>query len=166
MELVTPGFGLFFWMLISFLLVVLVLKKFAWKPILSALREREKAIEDALLSAEKAKEERDQLEAEHRKIINETKQERDAILREARELKNQIIQEAKEKAEQESKKIVAATSTSIQNEKLAAVAEIRSEISKLSVEIAEKVLMGELDNNEKQEQLIKGYVKNFNFNHN
>lgn len=155
MELVTPAFGLVFWMSITFLTVLLLLKKFAWKPILNMIKEREESIEKALSSAEKAKNEMASLNASNEKILSDAKLERDALLKEARELKESMINEAKGKASAEADKIVAAARETIANEKLAAITELKNQVATLSIEVAEKVLRQSLANDEKQ----KAYVK-------
>ncbi len=155
MELVTPAFGLVFWMLITFLTVLFLLKKFAWKPILNMIKEREESIEKALSSAEKAKNEMASLKASNEKILSDAKLERDALLKEARELKEGIINEAKGKATAEADKIVSAARETINNEKMAAITELKNQVATLSIEIAEKVLRQQLASDEKQ----KAYVK-------
>jgi F-type H+-transporting ATPase subunit b len=155
MELVTPAFGLVFWMSITFLTVLLLLKKFAWKPILNMIKEREESIEKALSSAEKAKNEMASLKASNEKILSDAKLERDALLKEARELRESMINEAKGKASAEADKIVAAARETIANEKLAAITELKNQVATLSIEVAEKVLRQSLANDEKQ----KAYVK-------
>ncbi|MBL0046971.1 MAG: F0F1 ATP synthase subunit B [Bacteroidetes bacterium] len=155
MELVTPAFGLVFWMLITFLTVLFLLKKFAWKPILNMIKEREESIEKALSSAEKAKNEMASLKASNEKILSDAKLERDALLKEARELKEGIINDAKGKATAEADKIVSAARETINNEKMAAITELKNQVATLSIEIAEKVLRQQLASDEKQ----KAYVK-------
>lgn len=155
MELVTPAFGLVFWMSITFLTVLFLLKKFAWKPILNMIKEREESIEKALSSAEKAKNEMASLKSSNEKILNDARLERDVILKEARELRESMINEAKGKATQEADKIVSAARETINNEKMAAITELKNQVATLSIEIAEKVLRQQLASDEKQ----KAYVK-------
>lgn len=155
MELVTPAFGLVFWMLITFLIVLFLLKKFAWKPILNMIKEREESIENALSSAEKAKKEMASLQSSNEKILSDARLERDVILKEARELREGMINEAKGKATAEADKIVAAARETINNEKMAAITELKNQVATLSIEIAEKVLGQHLATDEKQ----KAYVK-------
>mgnify|MGYP001289259783 CR=1 FL=1 len=155
MELVTPAFGLVFWMSISFLTVLILLKKFAWKPILQMIKEREESIESALSSAEKAKQEMASLKSSNEKILSDARMERDTMLKEAREIRENLIQEAKGKASAEADKIVSAARETIQNEKMAAITELKNQVATLSIEIAEKVLRQHLSNDEKQ----KAYVK-------
>ena len=155
MELVTPSFGLVFWMLITFLIVLFLLKKFAWKPILNMIKEREESIENALSSAEKAKNEMAMLKSSNEKILSDARIERDVILKEGRELKESMINEAKGKATAEADKIVTAARETINNEKMAAITELKNQVATLSIEIAEKVLRQQLASDEKQ----KAYVK-------
>lgn len=155
MELVTPAFGLVFWMSISFLTVLFLLKKFAWKPILNMIKEREESIENALSSAEKAKNEMASLKASNEKILNDARMERDNMLKEAREIKESMINDAKAKASAEADKIVTAARETINNEKMAAITELKNQVATLSIEIAEKVLRQHLSSDEKQ----KAYVK-------
>ncbi len=155
MELVTPAFGLVFWMLVTFLIVLVLLKKFAWKPILNMIKEREESIENALSAAEKAKNEMASLKSSNEKILSDARLERDAMLKEARELKEGMINEAKGKAAAEAEKIVASARETINNEKMAAITELRNQVAILSIEIAEKVIRQELASDEKQ----KAYVK-------
>ena len=163
MELVTPAFGLIFWMSITFLTVLFLLKKFAWKPILTMIKEREESIEKALSSAEKAKNEMASLKASNEKILNDAKLERDVMLKEARELKEGMINEAKGKATVEADKIVAAARETINNEKMAAITELKNQVAILSVEIAEKILKEELSSADKQRELVSAYLKEAEF---
>lgn len=153
MDLVTPSIGLLFWTTLVFILLVVLLGKFAWKPILKAVKERETNISDALESATKAKNEMAQLKASNEKLLNEARAERDQMLKEARDQKKSLIEEAKTEAKVEADKIVAAARESIEGEKAAALAEIKSHVAELSIEIAEKVLAGKLDTEEKQKEL-------------
>jgi len=165
MELVKPAIGLLFWMCVSFGIVLFILKKFAWKPILQALKDRETSISDALNSAQKAKEEMLALQAGNEKILNEARAERDTILKLAREAKETIIGEAKTKATSEANKIVAQARETINNEKMAAITELKNQVATLSIEIAEKILKTELSSDEKQKALVKNLldeVKNLN----
>ena len=135
MELVTPGLGLIFWMVISFSVILFILKKYAWKPILNALKEREITIDTALKSADKAKEEMEQLKADNEKIFKEAKNERDNLLKDARQVKDKIISEAKLKANSDVKKIIADARGKIESEKEAALAEIKNQVAGFSIEI-------------------------------
>lgn len=164
MDLVLPSFGLIFWMTITFLIVFLLLRKMAWKPILKALGDREKSIQDALDAAEKAKEEMAQLQANNEKILLEARNERDKLLKEARETKDSIIAEAKGKAQQEAEKIVQSARETIQTEKLAAMTELKNQVASLSIEIAEKIIKSELSSDEKQKALVKTMLNDVSLN--
>jgi F-type H+-transporting ATPase subunit b len=164
MELVTPSFGLVFWMSTSFLIVLFLLKKFAWKPILNMIKEREESIEQALKMAEKAKHEMASLKSSNEKIISDARLERDTMLKEARELKESMINEAKSKASAEADKIVAAARETIQNEKMAAITELKNQVATLSIEIAEKVLRQELSSDDKQKSYVKQLLEEVKLN--
>ena len=132
--------GLIIWTTIIFTLLLIVLKKFAWKPILRAVDERNNSIEQALKSAEKAKKEMEMLNADNERILTEAKKERDSLLKEAREIKEQIINDARAKANSESDKILDSAKEQIANEKMKAITELKNSVGMLSIEIAEKVL--------------------------
>ena len=155
MELVTPAIGLIFWTTVVFSLLVLLLKKFAWKPILSAVDERNKSIKDSLAQAEKARSEISELTANNEKIIAQAKVDRDIILKEARDMKNEIISEAKDKASKEADKIVTTAKEQISNEKMKAMTELKNHVADLSIDMAEKILKLELSDVAKQKELIK-----------
>lgn len=154
MELITPGIGLLFWMLLAFSLVLLILKKFAWKPILNALKDRENSIEQALRAADKAKEQMAKMQADNEKILAEARLERDKLIKEARELKDQIIGDARQKAVEEGNKMIDAARHVIQNERAAAVDQIREMVASLSVDIAQKLLQKQLEDEKSQKELI------------
>jgi len=155
MELVTPGLGLLFWMLLSFILVLYLLKKFAWKPILKALHDREENIQKALDSAELAREEMKQLKADNEMIMQEAREERDLLLQDARDAKDKMIAEAKEQAQQETQKIVKAARMKIRNEKAAAIEDIKNQVASLSIEMTEKILKKKLADHKEQKELIR-----------
>jgi F-type H+-transporting ATPase subunit b len=159
MELVSPSVGTIFWMLLFFSFILLILKKFAWKPILNSLKDREKTIGDALHSAELAKEEMAKLKADNQKILAEARQERDLLMKEARAMKDKIIQDAQEQAQQEANKIVEAARHSIENEKKSAINDIKTQIALLSVTVAEKIIREKLDGNSKHNDLIDSLLK-------
>lgn len=159
MELVTPAIGLIFWTTVVFTLLVLLLKKFAWKPILSAVDERNKSIKDSLAQAEKARSEMSELTASNEKIIAQAKVDRDVILKEARDMKNEIISEAKDKANKEAEKLVSTAKEQILNEKMKALTELKNHIADLSIEMAEKILSSELSDVAKQKELVKKALK-------
>jgi len=149
------GFGLFFWALIIFVGLVLLLKKFAWKPILDAVNEREEGIKNALLSAENAKKEMQNLKSDNEKLLADARAERDAMIKEAREIKEKMITDAKSEAQVQGAKMIEQAKASIESEKNAALAELKSQVSGLSVEIAEKLLKAELSNKESQSALVE-----------
>lgn len=155
MEFVTPGFGLVFWTAITFLILLFILRKFAWKPILGAVSDREEGIKNALASAEEAKKEMQNLKADNERILKEARVERDAMLKEAREIKDKMISDAKEQASEEAGKIIKQAQASIESEKQAAIADLKKQVATLSVEIAEKVVRKELSGKEKQLDLVE-----------
>jgi len=155
MDLVTPDIGLIFWTTVSFAILYFILAKFAWKPILGAVNERENSIKDALSAAEKAKEEMVNLKADNEKILNEAKLQRESLLKEAREIKSKIIADAESEATEKANKLVEAAKTAIENEKSAAMKELQNTVVDLSLNIAEKLLSKELDNKEKQLENIQ-----------
>ncbi len=164
MELVTPHIGLIFWMTLSFSIVVWILGKFAWKPIMKALKEREESIENALNAAEKAKEEMSNLVFSNEQLMKEAKNERDTMLRDAKKISDQIVGEAKNKAETEANRIVQSAKENIHFEKMAALTELKNQIAILSIEIAEKVIKEDLSTNEKQKDLVKKLLNEIHFN--
>ncbi len=164
MELITPDIGLLFWMLISFTTVLLVLKKFAWKPILRALKNREQSIDSALKSADKAKNELEHLKANHAKMIEEARKEQDKVMAEARDIKAQIIADAKKQATEEANKIIQSAKESIEKEKTMAFKELKNQIANLSVDIAEKILRQKLKSDKNQEELVDTMIKEIKMN--
>ena len=164
MELVTPGLGLLFWQALIFLIVLFILSRYAWKPILGSLKEREASIDSALQAANQARQEMANLQATNEQLLIETRTERDRILRAAQVSSEKIIQEAREKAQSEGNRILAETQQSIRNERQAAMADIRKEIVNLSVEIAEKLLRKELQNQDAQKALVSDLVKDAQLN--
>ena len=164
MELVKPEFGLIFWMTLSFLIVFFLLKKFAWKPILASLKERETSIEDALNSAKKARDEVSNMKTENERILQEARNERDVLLKKARETKDQIVNEARSKAQVEADRIITIARETINNEKMAAITELKNQVATLSIEIAEKVIRQQLSTDEKQKALVKDLLKDVKLN--
>lgn len=164
MGLVTPGIGLVFWTTLSFLVVLFLLRKFAWKPILTALREREESITEALKAADKAKFEMAELKAGNKKLLNEARAERDELLKEARETKTKIIADAKVAAQQEAGKIIRMAQETIENEKKAAISELKDQVAALSIDIAQKILKSELKDKKKQDELVHGSIQDFKLN--
>ena len=164
MGLVTPGIGLIFWTTLSFLVVLFLLKKMAWKPILTALKEREESITKALAAADKAKFEMAELKAGNKKLVNEARSEREQMLKEARETKNKLITDAKEMATDEANKIIKSAHETIKTEKEAAIAELKNQVSQLSIDIAEKILKNELKDPSKHDELVKNSINEFKLN--
>ncbi|MEK6614532.1 MAG: F0F1 ATP synthase subunit B [Bacteroidota bacterium] len=162
--LLSPAYGLIIWTLFAFLIVLFLLKKFAWKPILKALDEREQSIQDALDAAGKAREEMASLKSDHEKIIIQARNDRDTILKEAREIKDKMILEAKYQAGKETEKIIANAHESIQNEKMAVITELKNQVAHLSIEIAEKILKQELSEKDKQKTIIKNLLEDVKMN--
>jgi len=164
MGLVMPDFGLFFWMLISFSILLYILKRFAWGPILSALSDRERSIEEALKAAENAKEEMLNLQSGNEKILKKAILEREKIVKEARELKDSIINEARHEASLEANKVMEHAKAAIERERAAAVSEIKNLIANFSVDIAEKILKEKLADDNRQKELIQNYIDQINLN--
>jgi F-type H+-transporting ATPase subunit b len=148
-------FGLFFWQILIFVGLILLLKKFAWKPILDAVNDREQGIKDALLSAENARKEMENLQADNLRILNEARAERDAMLKEAREMKEKMIADSKNEAQAQGQKMIEQAKAAIEGEKNAAMAELKLQVSTLSLSIAEKLLKDELSNKESQTKLVE-----------
>lgn len=162
--LVSPDPGLFIWSTVAFLLLFFLLSKFAWKPIVQALDERERSIEDALSKAEMAKAEMAKLISENEDLLKEARLERDSILKEAKEIKDQIIHDAKDQAKTEGAKLIEKAKDEITNQKLAAMAEIKNQVSSLSLAIAEKVLRKQLEDQDKQQALVNDLLKEVKLN--
>ncbi|MGB5243451.1 MAG: F0F1 ATP synthase subunit B [Lutimonas sp.] len=149
------SFGLFFWQIILFVLLVWLLNKFAWKPILNAVNSREEGIKKALEEADKARQEMAELNASNEKILKEARAEREKMLKEAREIKDSMITEAKDEAKVQASKIIEQAKVTIENEKLSAITELRNQVAELSIGIAEKLIKEELSNKDKQVKLIE-----------
>jgi F-type H+-transporting ATPase subunit b len=164
MDLVTPGIGLIFWTAVVFLILLFILKRFAWKPINNAVKNRENSIRSALNAADKAREEMKKLQADNERILKEAKAERDTLMKEAREVKDKIITEAKEKADSEARKLIDLARINIQNEKASAITEIKGQMAILSVEIAEKILREKLKNDKESQELIDKLIKDIKLN--
>jgi F-type H+-transporting ATPase subunit b len=164
MELVLPGVGLTFWMLLVFSVLLFLLKKFAWKPILTMLAERENSIEEALKSADQAREQMAKLQSDNEALYKQAREERDQILKEAREMKDSIIGEAKRSAEEEGKRMIMKASEEISKQKAVAIAELKGQVATLSVNIAEKLINNQLSNTEEQQSIIAKQVNSLNNN--
>ena len=164
MKLVTPDIGLLFWMLLMFGIVLFILTKFAWKPIMKALKDRQKSIDEALKSADRAKAEMEKLQANNEKIIAEARMERDQIIKDAKEIRQQVMDAARQDASKETQKLLEAARKAIEGEKVAAINEIRDTIADLSLIIAEKVLRGKLADADEQKALIDRLIKEVKLN--
>lgn len=149
------SYGLFFWQAIILVILIVLLAKFAWKPILAALAAREEGISNALLAAENAKKEMQNLKADNEKLLAEARAERDAMIKEAREIKEKMIADAKSEAQAQGEKMIESAKASIESEKNAAMAELKNQVSSLSLEIAETLLKEELSNKEAQTKLVE-----------
>ena len=146
--------GLFVWQLLIFVGLIFLLRKFAWKPILDAVNDRETSIKDALSAAEEARVEMENLQSDNQRILKEARSEKEALLKEALTTKSEIINAAKEEAQQEAQKIIIQAQETIQNEKRVAVNELKHQVGSIALDIAEKVLKKELESKEKQMQLV------------
>jgi F-type H+-transporting ATPase subunit b len=164
MELITPGLGLVFWMTLAFLLLVFVLGKFAWTPILKMLKERETSIHEALNSANKAREEMKQLQFSNEQLLQEAKNERDAILNEARKIREKLIEEARTRAGEEAQRIVESARESINNEKMAAMTELKNQIAESALNLAKFILKQELADPKRQEEYVRELIKDIKIN--
>ncbi len=164
MDLVTPDIGLIFWSTLFFGILLLVLGKFAWPAILTAVKARNESIRHALEAADRAKEEMAKLKADNEKILAEAKAERNALLKEAREVKDKLITDAKEKASEEAKKLIKNARESIQTEKASAINEMKEQIANLSVDIAEKILRATLEDTKAQKDLVNKLIDEADLN--
>lgn len=156
--------GLFFWQCVLFIALILLLKKFAWKPILEAINEREDGIKDALASAEEAKKEMQNLTSDNEKLIKQARAERDAMLKEARDIREKMIAEAKDDAKEQASKMIENALAAIENEKQAALAYLKSEVGDLSILIAKAVVKKELASQEDQNKLVEDMLKDLTLN--
>jgi F-type H+-transporting ATPase subunit b len=155
MDLLNPSFGLIFWTLLAFLLVFFILKKYAWKPILKSLNDREQGIADSLATAEKVKAEMVQLKGENEALLAKAREERAQLLKEARDTRDKIVNEAKEQAKIEAGKIISDAQAAIEQQKMAALTEVKNQVGNLVVEVAEKILRRELADKGQQESYIR-----------
>jgi F-type H+-transporting ATPase subunit b len=164
MELLLPGFGIIFWTFIAFVLVFLILKAFAWKPILKTLKDREDNIANAIASAEKVKAEMAQLKNENETLLAKAREERATLLKEAKETADKMVSEAKDKAKSEYDRILADAQAAISHQKNAALADVKNQVGNLVIEVAEKVLRKELANKGEQENYIKQLAEGVKLN--
>jgi F-type H+-transporting ATPase subunit b len=164
MSLLTPHLGFFVWTVIAFVVVLFLLKKFAWKPILKSLNERESNIANSIAAAEKVRAEMAQMKSENEALLAKAREERGQMLKEARETKDKIINEAKDQAKVEANKILVEAQAAIETQKMAAITDVKNQVGKLVIEVSEKVLRKELGNKESQEAHIKGLVDEVKLN--
>ncbi len=164
MELITPSIGMIFWTSVTFLTLLIILRSFAWKPILKIVNDRQENIKKSIESAERAREEMEILKADNDKILREARLEREVILKETRELRDMIIAKAKENAHKEGAKELDIARQTIYQEKLTAKIELKNELATLSIGIAERVLKEELKDKSKQESLVASLVEDIKLN--
>lgn len=164
MDLFSPSIGLIVWSTIVFLLLFFILAKFAWKPVMAAIKEREQFIDDALNKAELAKQEMARLTSQNEDLMKQARAERDEILKEAKMLKDNIVNEAKTSAQTEGHKLIEKARIEIENQKKAALAELKGQVSSLSLDIAERVLRSQLDDKAKQQDLVANLLKDVELN--
>jgi F-type H+-transporting ATPase subunit b len=165
-SLTTPAIGTIFWTTVIFGLFFIILAKFAWKPILNAVKARDEMIKGALESADKARQDMLKLQSDNEAILRKAREEREGILKEAREVRDKLISEAKGKATEEAEKLIEKARTGIESEKRKALSEIREQVATLSVEIASKLLGEKLRQSGEQEKLIDNYLKEIDLNKN
>ena len=164
MDLLLPSPGLIIWTLVAFLVVLYILKKFAWKPILKSLKDRETNIAESLATAERVKAEMAQLQNENEALLAKAREERGQLLKEARETRDKIVNEAKEQAKAEASRIVAEAQQAIQQQKMAAITDVKNQIGNLVIEVSEKVLRRELADKKQQETYIKQLANEIKLN--
>lgn len=164
MDLLVPEIGLVVFQTIAFLTLLFLLTKFAWKPVLKAIKEREQSIDDALNKAELAKQEMARLTSQNEVLMQEARNERDQILKEAKALKDNIVKEAKDQAQAEGAKLIEKAKAEIENQKKMALAELKGQVSALSLDIAEQVLGKQLADKSKQEELVSDLLKKVELN--
>ena len=164
MQLLTPGFGLILWTLLAFIIVFVILKKYAWKPILESMSKREQGIADSLATAEKVRGEMALLKSENEALLVKAREERTLMLREAKETKEKIINDAKEQAKIETDKIIADAQSAINQQKMAAIVDLKNQVGNLVIEVSEKILRRELSSKQEQENYIKTLADQVKFN--
>lgn len=164
MDLLTPGVGLIFWQALVFLLLVFVLAKMAWKPIMSSLKEREESIQHALDTAERARQEMATLKADNEVLLKQAREERDKILRETREVANKMKEEAQLEARQAADKIIADARAAIDVEKQAALKDVKIQVASFALEVAEKLIKKNLSSDASQKALVQEYINDLKLN--
>jgi F-type H+-transporting ATPase subunit b len=164
MDLLLPHLGLIVWTIIAFLVVLFILKKYAWKPILKGLDDRDATIADSIATAEKVKLEMAQLKSENEELLVQAREERAAMLREAKEIKDKIINDAKDEAKLQASKIITDAQASINNQKMAALTDLKNQVGNLVIEVSEKILRRELNNKADQEKYIRDLASEVKLN--
>jgi F-type H+-transporting ATPase subunit b len=164
MELLLPKLGLIVWMTIVFAIVFFILAKYAWKPIVNALKEREKNISDSILSAENVRKEMSLLKSENEELLAKAREERGQMMRDAKEIRDKIIADAKDQGRQEMAKIVADAQSVIHQQKMAAIVDLKNQVGNLVLEVSEKVIRRELSNKTEQEKYIQQLTQNVDLN--
>lgn len=164
MQLLTPAVGLIIWQTIVFVLLILLLAKLAWKPIINSLQDRERSIQEALDTAEKARHEMAQLKSDNEKLLNEAREERDRILRQAREVAMKLREDAQAEARKTSDKIIEDARAAINIEKEAALKDVKVQVAMFSLEIAEKLMKKNLSGDKAQRELVETYLKDLKVN--
>lgn len=164
MELLVPKFGMLIWTLVAFLIVFFILAKYAWKPIVGALQDRQNNIDDAILSAERVRQEMSELKSENEELLAKAREERSQMMRDAKETRDNIIAEAREQAKDEMNKIVADAQAVIHQQKMAAITDLKNQIGNLVLEVSEKVIRRELSSQSEQEKYIKELTQNVELN--
>ncbi len=164
MDLLTPSFGLLLWTLLAFGIVFFILKKFAWKPILASLKERETGIAESIATAERVKAEMAQMKSENEALLAKAREERAQILKEARDIKDKMINDAKEQAKVEANKIISEANAAIQQQKMAALTDVKNQVGLLVIDVAEKVLRRELQSKNDQETYIRQLAEDVKLN--
>lgn len=164
MEIVSSGIGLILWMTLAFAVLIFVLRRYAWKPILQSLRERENTIDEALNMANTVREEMKDLKADNERLLVEAQEERTKILRDARKIRESIVEDARAKANKEANNIIENARERIVHEKMAAMTDLKNQIAAISIEVAEKILERELSAGNRQEEYIRKLINQANFN--
>lgn len=157
--LLSPNLGLVIWQTLVFLILIILLKKFAWKPILNAVKSREESIDGQLKAAEAAKEEMAGLQSQNEALLKEAREERDTMLKEARDIRDKMVSDAKGLASNEAEKMIEAARETIEGEKVAAIAELKSHVASISIEIAEKIVKDQLSSDDKQKALVNQLIE-------
>jgi len=164
MGIVTPGFGLIFWTTVTFFLLLFLLAKFAWKPILKAVHDREQAIDSALKAAEAAKSEMASLHSSNEQLLKEAREEREQILKEARTMRDKTIADAKTAASEEAAKVLDAARAQIHNEKMAAMTEVKNQVAQLAIDMSERILRAELKDAAAQKAMVDRAMEDVKMN--